>query len=117
MAFESKYINPVANQQNCLHIKTDYSFEMSNHDEAVIRFAKMKLDNLYKRILRSNNKRRRKVVTENEITEIYQDALFNVIPMHSSSTGSVRQQIEHVHTTEVYKLIEAIRRAKRFTDV
>ena len=97
-------------------IEADYKFSLSSHDEAVIRFAKVELDRLCKQIQKSNINTRGKRVTDKDIYELYQNVLFNDLLKLSSNIGSVRQQIEHVHTIESYKLTEAIKGAKCFTE-
>ena len=82
-------------------IEADYNFPMSNHDQAVIRFAKVELDRLYKLILKSNCSIRSRCLTKNDINELYKDILYNDIFRLSSNIGSVRQQIEHVHSVEI----------------
>ena len=82
-------------------IEADYNFPLSNHDQAVIRFAKVELDRLCKRILKSNSNMKGNRIKVNDINELYKDILYNDILRLSSNIGSVRQQIEHVHTTEI----------------
>ena len=96
--------------------EADYNFPLSNTDMAVIKFAKIELDRLCKRILKSNCNIKRNSVTEKDNTRLYQDFLFNDILRQSSSIGSVRQQIEYVHTLESSKITEAIKGAKWFSE-
>ena len=71
-------------------IEADYNFPLTNSDEAMIRFAKIELDRLCKRILKSNCNIKRNSVTEKDNTKLYQDFLFNDILRQSSDIGSVR---------------------------
>ena len=97
-------------------IEADYNFPLSNHDEAIIKFAKVELGRLCKRIFKSNCCMKSKRFTKNDINELYKDILYNDILRLSSNIGSVRQQIEQVHTIESSKLTEAIKSANRFSD-
>ena len=97
-------------------VEADYNFPLSNSDKAAIRFAKIELDRLCKRILKSNCSIKRNSVTEKDSAKLYQDFLYNDILRLSSSIGSVRQQIEYVHTDESLKMTEAIKGAKRFSE-
>ena len=52
-------------------IEADYNFPLSNEDQAVVRFAKIKLDNLCKRILKSNHDMKGNRISVNDMTELY----------------------------------------------
>ena len=60
-------------------IEADYNLPKSNHDEAVLRLAKIELVRLCKRIFKLNSNIRGKYAKEKDITELYQDILFNDI--------------------------------------
>lgn len=58
---------------------------------AVLRFAKIELERLYKRINKSNsNMRGNKGVTDKDISQLYHDVLFGNVLKLLNSIGSVR---------------------------
>ena len=97
-------------------IEADYKIPLSNDDNSVVKSAKIELDHLCKRILKSNKSLRGKRVTAKDLTLLYQDVLYSDVLRLSSNTGTVRHQIDHVHTAESSKLMDAIREANNFSE-
>ena len=61
-------------------IEADYNFSLSSQDNAVLKFVKIELDRLYKRIIKSNsNLGGKHRLTNEDIAELFHDIIYSDI--------------------------------------